>query len=182
MPRSDFDRQLDFGRAGERLVASFLQREGCGVLPAYDYTGSDGKKAPRLMYEHNGLVVPDLDAAKKGARRWVEVKTYSHSPEFRAHGIQIHGIKRRHYDDYLAVEEETGNPVYLSVLEVCSGELLVAKLRPLTVYWCMCKTCKPRGESVRGHNVYFDRSEFRVWTRFPEKEMDAIKATRPEAA
>jgi hypothetical protein len=183
VPRS-FEKQLDFGRVGEKLVARFLQRKGCGVLPSYDYAGSDGQKAPRLMFEVSGLVVPDLDAAKQGARKWIEVKTYSHSPLFRAYGIRIHGIRRRHYRDYLAVEEQTGNPVFLAIVEVESSELLIARLRELKVYWCRCKACVRAGSSQPNHAVYFDRAAFSVWTKFPEREMAKLRemadATRKE--
>ena len=52
------------GNAGERVVAGYLKAHGFGVLASYDYCGVDGDKAPRLMFEVGGLVVPDLDHAK----------------------------------------------------------------------------------------------------------------------
>jgi hypothetical protein len=49
------DRMFERGRRGEFLVAKLLQSRGWGVVPCYDYSGSDGKKAPRLMFERRAL-------------------------------------------------------------------------------------------------------------------------------
>jgi hypothetical protein len=172
---SAFESQLRLGRMGELLVSGFLKGRGCGVLPSYDYTGSDGNKAPRLMFQVERLVVPDLDTAKDGARKWVEVKTHWHAPENRFHGICVHGIKRRHRDDYLAVEKHTGCPVFLAVVEVATAELLVARLAALKTYHCLCPGCRPRKDSRPGHLVYFNRADFTVWHRFADSAIAPLR-------
>lgn len=181
MPSSEFARQLEIGRAGERLVLRFIKGRGAGVIPSYDFTGTDGSKAPKLSFSSNSLVVPDLDAASNGRRLWVEVKTFATSVVFRKYGIRVHGIRRRHYDDYLSVEKETGNDVFLSVLEVDTAKLLVAKLRELTPYSCICRACQA-GTPGRHCEVYFDRSSFVAWTEFKDTDMAPLRQLLSEAA
>lgn len=181
----DFDRQRALGRLGERLVSRYLQSAGYGVLPSYDYSGEGDNKAPRLEFLEYGLVVPDLDCARAGSRVWLEVKTYERAHPNRSRGIRVHGILRRHYQHYLQVEEATGNPAWLLILEVESGVLLAGKISLLPWLACQCGGCRggQRCRVPHGPQVYVDRRELRRIHTFPPAAMLPIRrAWRQEVA
>ena len=60
--------QRELGLAGEKMVAGFLQSRGAGVVASYDFSGSDGDKAPRMMFQAYGRIIPDLDVSRGGER------------------------------------------------------------------------------------------------------------------
>jgi hypothetical protein len=88
------------------------------VIPSYDYSGENGDKAPKLAGIRERFPVPDLDVARAGDRRWVEVKTKTAA----SWGWKLrqweHGIE--HYDDYVRVAQETGTEAWLAILETDS--------------------------------------------------------------
>lgn len=117
------------GRNGERLVAAVLMDRGWFVIPSYDFSGSEGDKAPKMRRHGEGYVIPDLDTAKDGKRIWVEVKTKARPDPYRAAGNRLeHGITRRHWDDYQRIQKETGCPVYLVIYEECSQDVLTQSI------------------------------------------------------
>ena len=170
----DFAMQRELGLAGEKMVAGFLQSRGAGVVASYDFSGSDGDKAPRMMFQAYGRIIPDLDVSRGGERFWVEVKTYWHAPPNRRIGFPVHGIRRRHRENYLDVQKQSGTTVLLAILEVQSGQLLVRRLDALRIYDCQCRTCV-RG-TVPNHNVYFGRHDFSLWHQFSVVEMAGLRA------
>lgn len=170
-----FDLSREVGRAGERLVASFARRRGCGVIASYDFAGTDGQKAPRILFENAGLVIPDLDAARGGRRMWIEVKTLSDAAYNRRYGMRVHGIKCRHRNDYLAVEAQTGTPVFLAVLEVQTGGLLMARLSSLQRYDCICDGCARAGETLPDHLIYFRRGDFTLTHVFSSEDLAPLR-------
>lgn len=176
----DFSEALAFGRMGELLVSRWAQESGCGVLPCYDFSGSDGAKAPRLMFKGGGLVIPDLDLCRDGRRWWLEVKTY-HGPAInRRRKCEVHGIPDRLFASYAAVEVASGTPVYLAVLELDSGTLLVASLSSLSPlsFGCQCGclegagTC--RAPIKRGR--YWPRTSMSARHHFTSEELAPIRA------
>lgn len=177
MSQRDFELQLERGRMGERMILGEYQRHGWGVIPSYDYSGQGDNKAPKLAFAHRGLPVPDGDICKDGVRVWIEVKTFYHSPWNRSHKSWRHGIKRRLRDAYLEVQRETGAPVYLCVLEVCSGVALVARLD--RIEWHPCQ-CRPNCESP-WCAVYFERHRMQLLRHFSNEEMVEIRAAWGEA-
>jgi len=115
------------GRTGEEATAQFLRSLGWFVIPSYDYSGAEDK-APRLQGLDIGYVLPDLDVSAYGTRLWVEVKTkYGASFTYSTQQLE-HGIPLRHYLDYLEVERQTGNPVYLAIREEQTGACLIQRL------------------------------------------------------
>jgi hypothetical protein len=191
----DFDLALLVGNEGEKLVASFLKSRGAGIIPSYDFTGSDGSKAPRLMFEKRGLVIPDLDVCKEGVERiWIEVKTY-HGPALNVrHNRSVHGITGRLFSDYQRVERESGTKVAIAVLEYESGALLYARQSSLTLLTCDCKRCagaKPALYSCQcppcssgqpgqcfapiRSGVYWPRSSMSIWHTFNEHDLRPIR-------
>jgi hypothetical protein len=187
----EFRVSVDFGRMGERLVARWLQSRGWGVVPSYDYTGSNGDKAPRLMFETHGFSVPDLDACKDGARRWLEVKAY-HGPgeneRLRSAGkdARVHAIIKRHFNQYLEVERQTGTAVVLAILELDSGVLLKADLARLSrlVMGCQCQPCEGRAEgrcrAPIKNGVYWPRAAMFPWHQFGPVELRPIRQAHAE--
>jgi hypothetical protein len=141
MKAASFEEALELGNMGERLVVALLQSRGCGVIPSYDFSGKHGEKAPRLTFKGFGLVIPDLDVCKTGTRKWLEVKTYRGPADNRRYKTKVHGIPKRLADDYAAVEAQTATPIYIAVLELDSGELLVARQSILTIWPCQCRGC-----------------------------------------
>lgn len=116
------------GRKAEIEVAKWLQSRGWFVVPSYDYSGADGAKPPRLQGKCIGFAIPDLDVAKEGIRHWVEVKLKGKQTLYRKTGVLEHGISLRLYRHYKRVQEITGTPVWLFILEQDSGKLLAKKM------------------------------------------------------
>ena len=166
MRQASFRDALRIGRVGEEFVARTLRGEDWFVLPAYDFGGEGDDKAPILLGPTSVLVVPDLLVFREGTGRWCEVKTYSRFVIFRKYGIEAHGIARRHYLDYMAVEDATGHPVWLVICECSTKTVLNARLARLATYPCMCPSCQRGNEQAckmtRGGMTFFDRSQFAV--------------------
>ena len=148
-------------RTGERLIASLLQREGWFVIPSYDYSGEDGDKAPRLEGLKAGYVVPDLDVARNGVRRWAEVKTKASAVYTRITKRLEHGIPKRHYGCYLEVQRITGCKVTLFVYEENTGEILFGALDELA----KVKREYTGGKMSYGGMVFFPRDAFNLFRR-----------------
>ena len=132
------------GREGEQRVAEWLKQFGWYVIPSYDYSGENGSKAPKLQGLRKGYPVPDLDIAKSGARRWVEVKTKTTADWTRTTQRYEHGID--HYDDYLRVAQETGTEAWLAIYETSTQDLLMQSFEKLG---------EPRRTTMRGRPMAF---------------------------
>jgi len=105
------------GRAGEQWVAEILQARGWFIIPSYDYSGSNGEKAPTIQGAHEGMVLSDLGIARAGQMKWAEVKAKAKPMYYRKGDVMEHGIGRRHWHHYLRVQRETGAQVWLFILE-----------------------------------------------------------------
>lgn len=174
-----FAEQLALGHVGEQLVAQYIQRHGCGIVPSYDYSGKHGDKAPRLMFENSGLVLPDLDVCKRGRQRfWAEVKSYWNAYPNRTLGKDVHGITGRLYRHYLEVEHVSGCPVFVFVLEVETGALLLVRLSAVQVHPCMCRACKDGQQCIaRIHSgIYWTRESMRLLDRFDAATMQGLRS------
>jgi hypothetical protein len=125
------------GRAAEQRVARWLQERGWFIIPSYDYSGEDGEKAPRLQGLVAGHAVPDLDAARDGSRKWVEVKAKTQANVWRDRqawgtpNVPEHGINYSNYLDYLEVKRITGDEVWIAIYEEDTGILLMAEINAL---------------------------------------------------
>jgi hypothetical protein len=109
--RTEFKR----GRACELVVSAFLQERDWFVIPSYDYAGLDHDKPPRLQGLRTAYPIPDLDTCRDGKRRWLEVKGKASARMFYKTGAYQHGI--HNYEHYLSVQEQTGTPVWLAIVE-----------------------------------------------------------------
>jgi len=156
------------GRAAEQLVARWLQERGWFVIPSYDYSGDDGNKAPRLQGLRAGYAVPDLDVARDGCRRWVEVKSKASANVRRDRywgkpNVPEHGIDHRNYLHYLEVKRQTGDEVWIAIYEEDTGVLLGAEIDTLG---------EPRLGECRGKQIAnWPCERFRTLTRFASSSL-----------
>jgi len=68
-----FDKNLDFGQAGEGKIAQWLIKKGFSVLPVYEKILDTGKGPMLFMVEEN-VVAPDLLAFNEERVLWIEAK------------------------------------------------------------------------------------------------------------
>lgn len=122
-PRS-FDRRLEQGKAGESLIARWLQRRGYSVLPAYEIVEPQ-YKGPRIFSARGDLVAPDLLAfnfdAPKTPVLWCETKSKAAFTWHRISSSYQDGIDRRHWLDYLQLRRRTPWPLWLLFLHAPGG-------------------------------------------------------------
>lgn len=120
-----FDEKLQWGAEAEVWVAAWLMRRGWRILPAYDYSGRDDDKAPRLVAVQaaDSLIVPDLLSARDGKTRWVEVKRKSRADLYRKTGVLETGISRRLWAHYRRTQEVTGIEVWVVFVHDAEGEV-----------------------------------------------------------
>jgi hypothetical protein len=180
MRQDEFSDALAFGRRGEMMVFNWLKTRGWGVIPSYDYTGSDGSKAPRLQYLDRAYPVPDGDICNGTARIWIEIKTYTYAPMNRKVGEPVHGAAKRLIESYLRVEKDTLTPVWIAVLEIKTGALLVARLADLDMLPCQCSPCRTGSEfccvAPIKRGLYWRRSQMSEATVFGDEEMKPLRA------
>jgi hypothetical protein len=117
------------GREAEQTVAALLKDRGWYVIPSYDYSGPDGERAPKMQGAQDGVVLPDLDIAKRGSRRkWAEVKAKAAPSWTCLTQTMDHGIGYRKWCHYRRIESETGCEVWLFIIEEDTQLLLVESL------------------------------------------------------
>ncbi len=120
--------QFRIGRRGEQIVAAMLRELGFWVIPSYDYAGPDGDRAPSLQGRGGRVAVPDLDTARRGHRRWVEIKTKNAATYTYATRQLEQGIDWDAYERYLDVQEITGVEVWLAFYELDTQTVLYQSL------------------------------------------------------
>jgi hypothetical protein len=172
------------GTVGEAMVSRFYQSKGCGIVSTANYSGKNDDKSPRLLFESRGVIIPDIFMCMGGKRWWCEVKSYHHAPENRGKRCVVHGIKRRHYLDYLDTDKESDTRVWLHVLEIGTGDLLMLRLGTVAPWSCQCRACRVGksdecqcGYLVNGirDGVYWPRTAFKLAHSFNDAEMDEIR-------
>lgn len=112
------DEHFQMGRRGEQVVVAMLQSLGWGIIPSYDYAGPNGDRAPSLQAHGRWLPLPDLDTARGGHRRWVEVKTKRSANYTRKDAEYVHGIDLDKFQQYLDVQDITGAEIWLAFYEL----------------------------------------------------------------
>ena len=115
MSTSMFKQSLEFGRAGESVIAQWLIGRGCSVLPAYEKLIEENK-GPQLFTPNGSRIVPDLFVFGNGCVTWVEAKHKTAFTWHRKTSQFVTGIDVRHYQEYCQVDDETGWPVWLLFL------------------------------------------------------------------
>lgn len=111
-----FAQQLEVGKTGEGIVATWLKAKGYSILPAYDIEIPHGK-GPQFYTPEQSLVSPDMQAliVRNGQTfgMWVEAKTKTRFTWYRKARAWQTGIDLRHYNDYIEVQRISGLPVWL---------------------------------------------------------------------
>jgi hypothetical protein len=152
----NFEEQLQYGRGAEMAVAEYLKSRGFCIIPSYDYSGKGDDKAPKLTGVIGAFPVPDLDVAKDGGRRWIEVKRKAGATFHRNSGAWEHGIPLRLFNAYKKVEEITGNEVWLFVVEDETSDVLCGKLSILA----QSGRCYTGYKMSWGGMIFFPRKKF----------------------
>jgi len=119
------------GRAAELRIGALLQERGFYILPACDFSGPAGDRAPKIRGAQEGIVLPDLVLAKKGLLVLAEVKAKKEPTFTILTGTYDHGISRRLCRHYLRCQEEFGAHVWLFILEEKSQTLLFQSIDEL---------------------------------------------------
>jgi hypothetical protein len=149
-----------FGLEGELTFERMARALGLHTIAQYDYIDNGEPKGPRMHGRLENYVLPDFDVLGNGARLYAEVKRKSVPTWHRNSKQWQHGISYRHYQHYLKVEEISGTPVFLVVIEVGGpwpGSVMCRRLKDLPPHhtlpcfngWDMEPT------------IYFSRDEFR---------------------
>lgn len=111
------------GEAGRDIAVRWFKEQGYFVVPV-DLIESGG--APSLEGWVRKVVLPDLQVARAGKIAWVEVKTKSRPVHYQKANELRHGIGQRHWNAYLEVQETTGVPASLAIVELSTKVLLFA--------------------------------------------------------
>ena len=120
------------GRTAEEVIARLMMQVEWRVVPTYNYSGEDGKKAPKaLAIGGPAYVLPDLQLLRDGQVRWVEVKTKAKPLQWRNPQRKEHGVEERHFLDYIEIQRVSGAPVYICIFEQNSGEVLISPIDTL---------------------------------------------------
>ena len=110
------------GRWGENEVRSWFERCGWFVVPTNCI--EDGG-APMLTGLLEARVLPDLQVARAGSMRWVEVKTKTRACYYQKASQWRHGIGLRVWLDYVAVEHKTGQEGHLAIIQLRPERMLL---------------------------------------------------------
>lgn len=113
---NDFRQSLASGHLAESAISRWLQRRGCGVVPAYEVeTGHF--KGPQFFTADGSFAVPDMLVFGKRCIRWIEAKHKTAFAWNRARGIWVTGVDVRNYLDYQEVAVKSGVPAWLLFLQ-----------------------------------------------------------------
>lgn len=114
-----FEKSLERGRVGENIIAKWFIRKGYSVLPVYEKEKEEGEfRGPTLFQNDRTLIAPDMLVFNmSGKAFWIEAKHKSAFAWFRNSQCWTTGIDRRHYLDYLKVQDSTPYPVWLVFLQ-----------------------------------------------------------------
>lgn len=111
-----FKQSLNYGLAGETLIARWFQRRGWTVLPVYEKVMDTGK-GPTLFLPDRKLIAPDMFVFNSQKAWWIEAKHKTGFSWNRTSQRWVTGIDLNHYMDYLLVEDLTPWPVWLLFLQ-----------------------------------------------------------------
>lgn len=127
---NNFDFNLRRGAQIERAIKDAIKRRYFVVMTSAIESGIP-HQGPRIEHANGDVVVPDMHLLHGGARTgWIEVKWKAAPNEFRNRKRLEHGIDLSKLEQYEFVERHMG-PVYLVIVEGCSGAILMQNLATL---------------------------------------------------
>lgn len=158
-----FDDNRD-GVAAERLVKKMLQTEGFQCLPAR-YQRINEDSAEIIEGDDEVFRNPDIFVMGHGEALFVEVKQFKSSVMTRVRGQHEHGIRQPKFEDYKAVSEVSGIPLWIFIVESGSGQVLASKISDL-----------PELEPISASRCREEYGE--LLTYFPRKELKEINVRK----
>lgn len=113
-----FDKQLDYGKAGESRIANYFKRKGYSVLPVYEKEMTEYKGPTLFTLDNESVIAPDmLIFSKAGGVFWIEAKRKSAFSWHRITQKWTTGIDLHHYESYLQIADKYSPwPVWLLFL------------------------------------------------------------------
>lgn len=138
------------GQLGELEIRSYLERLGKFVVPT---TSIENGGAPVLTRLQERYVLPDFQAFGAGVGEWWEVKTKTKRLFYRLRNTFQHGIDEPLWYQYLQVEQVTGLPGYLAIVQLDDPALLYQSFRILD-------RC---AQAMRGSTAAYDSKRLVFW-------------------
>jgi hypothetical protein len=89
------------------------------VVPTYAICSGGAPKLVGLLQRH---VLPDLQVFNRNGGRWIEVKYKDHLDKFQKRKQWQQGIDLPHWHDYCEVEQKTGLPGQLDIIQLKPGK------------------------------------------------------------
>lgn len=102
MSRSkNFNKKLQYGQAGESLIANWLKTKKFNIIPVYEKIIDTGKGPQVFTMDCKRIVAPDLLCFNQKNTIWVEAKRKKGFSWHRKTKKWVTGIDIRHYKNYL---------------------------------------------------------------------------------
>lgn len=116
--RLPFDQlpSTQIGREGEALFERLVRDRGHKFVSTCNFSGGDNR-GPRLKGTIEACL-PDYEVVSDHYRAYAEIKTKSSAMEYRKGHYWQHGIDTRSYRDYLMVETDMRQPVWIVFYEI----------------------------------------------------------------
>lgn len=110
-----FQQSLAVGKVGESRIAKWFIGRGFSVLPVYEIELHHGK-GPRLFAPQGQIIAPDMVVFRANNCFWIEAKHKTAFTLYRKTNTFQTGIDKRHYEDYLKIDDYSPWPVWLLFL------------------------------------------------------------------
>lgn len=158
----------EWGEWGEGRVRAWFTARGYFVVPT---SCIEIGGAPRLIGHLRSHVLPDLQVARAGVCRWVEVKFKTRPVLYEKTKRWRHGIDQRLFEDYLAVERETGIRGSLALYQLQRGPSGPAD--PMLLWAPLAELAKHTQPYEPNGMVYWDADVMSRWHLSSEPEPPA---------
>jgi len=175
----DFQTRRAAGLRYEQMTERWLLQTGYSVVPTYAI-GADpagiSACAPSLLMASGNAILPDMLVSRDGISRWVEIKHFHSPAENRKYGCKTHGTLARYLTAYQRVQQSTGIPVLVVIIESPdgeSGQVLRVSLDAIFANQmpCQCTGCA-RGYPCHGTQIYWRRSIMQLVGRIKKGEIE----------
>lgn len=142
----------DWGDWGENVVRDWFRTAGWFVVPTAAIETGGAPKLVGLLEQH---VLPDMQTARDGQMRWVEVKTKTSPVLYQIAREWRHGVDLKNWQAYLEVERITGFPGDLAIVQLRPGPKAPANPTLLTASFASLRDVGEVGTGEYGKKVIF---------------------------